>query len=211
MKSIRILVITVALATGLYSQSISGELKDGLRYLDLDTGKSLNFTVYRGDYIKFKSNSSVTVKIPSLDFKETLPKDHPYIKMKKIGKYEILVGENSGIIEVIDYSSPSYKEVTAKEAFDLIENISPLILDVRTPGEYEAGHIENSILIPVQILRGNLDRIEEYKNEPIFIYCRSGNRSTVASQILIENGFNNIYNLRYGIGDWANRGYKISK
>ena len=102
-----------------------------------------------------------------------------------------------------------YVEVTAKEANELIKSVNPFILDVRTDAEYATGHIPNSTVIPVQILSENLDKLEEYKDMPIFVYCRSGNRSTTASKILIEEGFTKVYNLKNGIGDWQNQGLPI--
>lgn len=208
MKFFKLIILSL-IATTLLGNEISGTLENGLRVLNVTD--SLDYKVFRGDYLKFDSESEIILEIPELDFKETLPNsDIPYIKMKKIGSFPIIVNGKKGSIEVLNYTSPSYREITSEEAIELINNVSPLILDVRTPGEYQLGHIENSSLIPVQVLRSNLHIIEDYKDEPIFIYCRSGNRSTVAAQILIENGFNNIYNLRYGINEWLQKNYKIS-
>ena len=104
-----------------------------------------------------------------------------------------------------------YQNVGVKEAFDLIQNNATLILDVRTPGEYTAGHIKNSVLIPVQILKNDIEKIIAYKNSPVLVYCRSGNRSVTASNILNQNGFKEIYNLKGGIKDWVRKGYSIQK
>lgn len=79
-----------------------------------------------------------------------------------------------------------------------------LLLDVRTQGEYDEGHIEGTELIPVDELASRLDEIEEYKDLPVLVYCRSGNRSITASNILIENGFEEVHNLLGGIGAWNN-------
>jgi rhodanese-related sulfurtransferase len=79
-----------------------------------------------------------------------------------------------------------------------------LLLDVRTQGEYDEGHIEGSTLIPVNELEGRLDEISEYKNLPVLVYCRSGNRSVTASNILLENGFTDVHNLLGGIRAWNN-------
>lgn len=93
----------------------------------------------------------------------------------------------------------------------LIEESKPLILDVRTPNEYHSGHIEGAKLIPLQQLEDRLSEIEKHSNEPILVYCRSGNRSTVASEILIRNGFKKLYNLRRGIIGWQRDGNPVSK
>jgi rhodanese-related sulfurtransferase len=79
-----------------------------------------------------------------------------------------------------------------------------LLLDVRTQGEFDEGHITDSTLIPVSELERRLDEINEYKNLPVLVYCRSGNRSVTASNILLENGFTNVHNLLGGINAWNN-------
>jgi rhodanese-related sulfurtransferase len=82
---------------------------------------------------------------------------------------------------------------------------------VRTPNEYYRGHIEDSRLIPLQQLEMRLSEIEQFKVKEILLYCRSGNRSTVAAEILNRNGFKKLYNLKHGIIDWEKRGYKVVK
>ena len=71
-----------------------------------------------------------------------------------------------------------------------------LILDVRTPQEYYNGHLEGAKLIPLQQLLERLSEIQDYWDREILVYCRSGNRSTVAGELLIQKGFKKIYNLR---------------
>jgi len=105
----------------------------------------------------------------------------------------------------------AYQDVGAKQAFDLTQDTKTLILDVRTPGEFAAGHIKNSVLIPVQILKTDMAKIIEYKENPVLVYCRSGNRSVTASNILNSNGFKDLYNLKGGIKDWVRNGYSIQK
>ncbi len=105
----------------------------------------------------------------------------------------------------------SYQDIDAKAGFEMIQNKNPLILDVRTPAEYQAGHIKNSILIPVQVLSTEYKSILEYQGKSVLIYCRSGNRSVTASKILLENGFKPIYNLKGGIKSWIKNGYPVEK
>jgi rhodanese-related sulfurtransferase len=78
-----------------------------------------------------------------------------------------------------------------------------LLLDVRTQEEYDAGHIEGSTLIPVDELGNRISEIEDYKDKTVLVYCRSGNRSVTASNILISNGFTKVHNLLGGIGAWS--------
>jgi rhodanese-related sulfurtransferase len=90
---------------------------------------------------------------------------------------------------------------TAEEFESNIEG-EYLLLDVRTQEEYDEGHIEGSTLIPVGELGDRLDEISNYKDKKVLVYCRSGNRSVTASNILINNGFTQVHNLLGGIGAW---------
>ncbi len=86
-------------------------------------------------------------------------------------------------------------EITVNELQQKIAADSNLvILDVRTPQELNGplGHINGVINIPVQVLEKNLDKIEKYKNQTIYIICRSGNRSGVATKILNSKGYNSV-------------------
>lgn len=70
------------------------------------------------------------------------------------------------------------------------------IIDVRTADEFSLGHITGAINIPVDELRGQLDKIATTK--PIYVYCAIGLRGYLASRILMQNGFNDVYNLSGG-------------
>lgn len=100
------------------------------------------------------------------------------------------------IIFIISCSNKGYKNINLKKAVKTINTSTNLILlDVRTAEEYSSGYIPNSINIDVlssdfKSKIGLLDKNKEY-----LIYCRSGNRSTIASSIMATNGFIEIYNL----------------
>ncbi len=94
-------------------------------------------------------------------------------------------------------------KVTIDEAKDIITEDSELfILDTRTQEEYDAGHIENAILIPYDQLEMNLDELKGFEDKPILVYCRTGNRSSQAVKTLIDNGFNKIYHMNQGYSKW---------
>lgn len=194
----------------------SGMILEGIRYVQLSPDSNNTITVYRGDYMRphFADNKKFKIIVSALKIEKNFPasgSEENYIKFKKSGIYEFLAGEASGTIAVIDYTSPSYHELDAKGSYNLLKNTKPLILDVRTKMEYDMGHIKGAILIPVQELEQRFSVISDYQHQDVFIYCASGNRSTVASRILIRSGFKRIYNLRYGIADWINNGYSVSK
>ncbi|MCW4048902.1 MAG: rhodanese-like domain-containing protein [Candidatus Bathyarchaeota archaeon] len=101
-----------------------------------------------------------------------------------------------------------YGDLTPLEAWTLIQDKSELvILDVRTVSEYEDGHIEGAILIPVQELPDRFDELD--KNDELLVYCRSGNRSSTAVEILEADGFTKIYHLADGVTGWIDAGYPV--
>ena len=78
-----------------------------------------------------------------------------------------------------------------------------VILDVRTPNEFEEGHIEKSINLDFYNAQIFLDAIMKFDKEcPIFVYCRSGSRSFQACEILKQMGFTKAFNLEGGIEEW---------
>lgn len=218
-KKIFLVVCMFFISSGVFCQAemtedISGKIITGYRVLDVNpTSPGNRFTVYRGDYIKFNypdEYASLAFVIPELKYKESLlPKhsDSPFFKMKAIGTYTFTLGKAGGSITVIELIRPNYTEVTADEAAELLTNLHPFILDVRTPEEYLQIHIEGTTLIPIQQLQARIGELESKKHENVFVYCATGNRSTVAARILADRGFKRIYNLRYGVYDWARKGH----
>ena len=74
---------------------------------------------------------------------------------------------------------------------DLVKQ-GAIILDVRSKGEYQGGHIKGSINIPVDTLKKNLSKLK--KDSPIITCCASGMRSASAKSILKSNGFTEVHN-----------------
>jgi len=208
----------VCFATGssLPDRTVSGKIINGIRILPVpNTDDPVILVVYRGDYVKFDVDPSLggrSLAIPGLAIKTELSRDitaAPYFKMKQTGSFAFTLGKVGGQIWVIDYVQEKYAEVTSAEARQIIDTRNLLVLDVRTPAEYKRGHLENAVLIPVQILQQNLGRLAAYKDQDILVYCATGNRSTVAAKILIDDGFNRVINLRHGIVDWHRHKHPI--
>jgi rhodanese-related sulfurtransferase/rubrerythrin len=80
------------------------------------------------------------------------------------------------------------------------------ILDVRQPKEYEQGHLAGALLMPVKEVATRLAELD--RNKPLLVYCHSGVRSKAASQLLLAEGFKDVYNMSGGIVAWA--GEKVS-
>lgn len=88
---------------------------------------------------------------------------------------------------------------------------SGVLIDVRTPEEYAEGYIENSILIDfhAENFKDELKKLD--KNINYSIYCRSGNRSAQALEIMEDLGFKNVYDLSGGIIAWSSVNLPIVK
>ncbi len=102
----------------------------------------------------------------------------------------------------------TYKKITAEEAKEIIDTSSDyILLDVREENEFAEGHIEGAILIPYGEIS---DRAEEElpdKEKTILVYCRSGRRSSIAAEQLVELGYIDVQDFG-GIIDWT---YEIVK
>ncbi|OEF96962.1 rhodanese-like domain-containing protein [Desulfuribacillus alkaliarsenatis] len=92
------------------------------------------------------------------------------------------------------------KDVDAQEANSLMEKENYVMIDVRTPEEFAEGHVPGSINIPVGEIEERLDELDRDKS--YLMMCRVGVRSERARDILVENGFGNVYNIKGGIIEW---------
>ncbi|MDF0707874.1 rhodanese-like domain-containing protein [Flagellimonas okinawensis] len=78
------------------------------------------------------------------------------------------------------------------------------LLDVRTPGEYKAGHIEGAVNFDLSKPSNFLKQLEELdKDRPVYLYCLVGSRSDYAAKVLEEQGFTKIFDYSGGYADWV--------
>ena len=95
-----------------------------------------------------------------------------------------------------------YVNITAEEAKQIMDTEEDyIILDVRTQEEYDQGHIPGAILIPDTEIKVKAEDALTDKDQLLLVYCRSGRRSKLASEILAELGYTNIREFG-GIIDW---------
>ena len=95
-----------------------------------------------------------------------------------------------------------YVNITAEEAKQIIDTEEGyIILDVRTQEEYDQGHIPGAILIPDTEIKAKAEDVLTDKEQMILVYCRSGRRSKLAAETLVELGYTNIKEFG-GIIDW---------
>lgn len=94
------------------------------------------------------------------------------------------------------------QHVSVAEFAKLIAKNDGVLIDVRTQGEIASGHIKGALFL--DYLNGdfqnNFPKIS--KDKPVYLYCRSGNRSNKAALQLVEKGYTKVYNLQGGYGAW---------
>ena len=96
----------------------------------------------------------------------------------------------------------TYQQITQEEAKAIMETHEVVILDVREQHEYDSGHIPGAVLLPVAtIAKDTAAAVIDELDTVVLVYCRSGNRSKTASQVLVDLGYTNVYEFG-GINDW---------
>jgi rhodanese-related sulfurtransferase len=120
------------------------------------------------------------------------------------------------IIALLFFTNCNFaQQATVLNANDYEKKISTekniQLIDVRTPEEYQQGHIKNAKNINVYDANFEKEIQKLDKSKPVYIYCRSGNRSRSAAQVLSNNGFKTIFDLQGGITAWQSANKSVSK
>ncbi len=136
-------------------------------------------------------------------------------KLFYISPLFLLVSLMTGCAQQTGAQTNVFTDITAEEAFNLIKtnegNPNFIIVDVRTPEEFTKGHIANAIMIDFRSdnFREEIDKLD--KDKTYLIYCRTGNRSRGALDIMAELGFQKVYHLTSGIVGWVEEGLPVTK
>lgn len=106
----------------------------------------------------------------------------------------------------------NYEQLNADSFQERIENeASPTIIDVRTPAEYGQGHLEGALNINWNDKEFENQVTVLNRNEPVFVYCLSGGRSSRASMKLLAMDFKNVIELKGGILEWRKNNFTEKK
>ena len=96
----------------------------------------------------------------------------------------------------------SYEQITQEEAKQIMDTTNGyILLDTRTQEEYDQSHIPDALLIPHTEIAERAEEELPDKDQLILVYCRSGNRSKQASEVLAELGYTNVKEFG-GINTW---------
>ena len=97
-------------------------------------------------------------------------------------------------------------EINVDDAYQLVED-GAFLLDVRTQGEWDEFHAPQATLIPLDELASRVSEIPT--DQDVVVICRSGNRSQVGRDTLLDAGFTSVTSVAGGMNDWAAAGYPI--
>ncbi len=78
------------------------------------------------------------------------------------------------------------------------------LIDVRSPEEFNGGHISNSKNINYNSAEFKEEVSKLDKSKPVYVYCQAGGRSAAAAKVLVQLGFSKVYDLKGGYGSWKN-------
>lgn len=104
--------------------------------------------------------------------------------------------------EAVVAENVEIKPIDPAGAAELVKNSEAIIVDVREPNEWDQGHIPGAMHIPVAQISLRLSELEDFRNTPVVLQCRSGVRSAQAAAKLKSAGFTQLYNLEGGILAW---------
>ncbi|MCL1038650.1 rhodanese-like domain-containing protein [Shewanella corallii] len=118
------------------------------------------------------------------------------------------------IVTTVKAAVSGIKNIGNQELSILVNRENAKVVDVRSKEEFKKGHIVDAINVPMADIKNNqLSAVEKFKSTPIILVCNTGMTSSQAAQLLAKQGFENLLNLKGGMGDWqaANLPVKKSK
>jgi rhodanese-related sulfurtransferase len=102
-------------------------------------------------------------------------------------------------------------DVSVTDAVRLINQKDALLIDVREPAEFAAGHIPHARNVPAGQVKERLKEFEKFKSRPVIVHCRNGQRSGAAAAAFRQAGFAEAVKLRDGLTGWEQANLPIQK
>jgi len=115
------------------------------------------------------------------------------------------------IMTELKRATKGYKEVLPSEAVRLINKENAMVLDIREANEIEQGSIIDSKHVALSVLPEKLDNLSNNKDQPILVFCKTGNRSAQACKLLLKNSYTHVFGLKGGLTAWVSDQLPITK
>jgi hydroxyacylglutathione hydrolase len=195
----------------LSAEQVKGAIKNGAVLLDTRTaddfekgfvpgsiniGLNGQFAVWVGTLIDI-TREIVLVTEPGKEYESVL-------RLARVG-YEKVIGYLKGGVAAWPDQLETVNSITAEELKDHLNSTS--IIDVRKPGEWNAGHLKEASFVPLADFPSNLNDLD--KNQSYIVHCGGGYRSMTAISIMKKHGFKNLINVYGGFGAMKNAGHEI--
>ncbi|ANF56632.1 rhodanese-like domain-containing protein [Halotalea alkalilenta] len=120
-------------------------------------------------------------------------------------RHPLLVGGFLAVLLVwilYEVRRSSANVVSSSEATRLINREDAIVIDLREPKEFKAGHISGARNIPDARLESRLSELDKFKDKPVILVCKTGQSSAAAAAKLDKAGFTRVTRLRGGISQW---------
>jgi phage shock protein E len=122
--------------------------------------------------------------------------------------YTILLGTTT-LLAGCSSAGGSVENVSAEQFMTTAAEADTVVVDVRTPGEYAAGHVDGAVNIDVESADFGTQIAALPKDTTYAVYCRSGRRSTQATSQMADAGFTSLVTLQGGVADLQSAGAQI--
>ncbi|MGB0893029.1 MAG: rhodanese-like domain-containing protein [Parashewanella sp.] len=131
---------------------------------------------------------------------------NPLLSMAWVGLFVAVV------VMTVKSGLAKFNNVNPQELTMLINRENAKVIDVRGKEEFKKGHIIDAINVPLaEIKNKKLASLEKYKSSPIILVCNAGMTSSQAAQLLVAQGFEQVHNLKGGMGDWKAANLPVTK
>ncbi len=116
------------------------------------------------------------------------------------------------VVMTLKSATSKIQQVTPQGLTTLINRENAKVIDVRSKDDFRKGHIVDALNVPMADIKNNqTPTLEKLKSTPIIIVCNAGITSSQAAQLLVAQGFENVHNLKGGMGEWKSANMPISK
>ena len=101
--------------------------------------------------------------------------------------------------------------VSLLQATQLLNQGKSVVLDIRSPEDFAAGHIRDARHIPLKELKSRISELDKFKSKSVIVVCSSGAQSARAASVLKSAGFGDVYSLDGGLAAWRAQGLPTAK